>query len=57
MKAIERIDETILLAGPPAYPQTQYRTALLSVAVSSIIGLATQRRFLRASAATRVVAA
>jgi diguanylate cyclase (GGDEF)-like protein len=33
----------ILLVGPPAYPQTQYRAALLSVAVSSIIGLATQR--------------
>jgi diguanylate cyclase (GGDEF)-like protein len=33
----------ILLVGPPAYPQTQYRTALLAVAVSSIIGLATQR--------------
>jgi diguanylate cyclase (GGDEF)-like protein len=33
----------ILLVGAPAYPQTQYRTALLSVAVSSIIGLATQR--------------
>jgi diguanylate cyclase (GGDEF)-like protein len=33
----------ILLVGPPAYPQTQYRAALLAVAVSSIIGLATQR--------------
>ena len=33
----------ILIVGPPAYPQTQYRAALLTVAVSSIIGLATQR--------------
>jgi diguanylate cyclase (GGDEF)-like protein len=33
----------ILIVGPPAYPHTQYRTALLAVAVSSIIGLATQR--------------
>ena len=33
----------IVLIGPPAYPQSQYRAALLSVAVSSIIGLATQR--------------
>jgi diguanylate cyclase (GGDEF)-like protein len=33
----------ILLVGPPAYPHTQYRAALLAVAVSSIIGLATQR--------------
>lgn len=33
----------ILLVGPPAYPQTQYRAALLAVSVSSIIGLATQR--------------
>ena len=33
----------MLLIGPPAYPHTQYRAALLSVAVSSIIGLATQR--------------
>ncbi|HUA75564.1 MAG TPA: diguanylate cyclase [Solirubrobacteraceae bacterium] len=33
----------ILLVGPPAYPHTQYRAALLVVAVSSIIGLATQR--------------
>jgi diguanylate cyclase (GGDEF)-like protein len=32
----------ILLFGPPAYPQTQYRAALLTVAVSSIIGLVTQ---------------
>jgi diguanylate cyclase (GGDEF)-like protein len=33
----------MLLIGPPAYPHTQYRSALLTVAVSSIIGLATQR--------------
>ncbi len=33
----------ILLVGPPTYPHTQYRAALLSVAVSSIIGLATQQ--------------
>jgi diguanylate cyclase (GGDEF)-like protein len=33
----------ILIVGPPAYPHTQYRAALLVVAVSSIIGLATQR--------------
>jgi diguanylate cyclase (GGDEF)-like protein len=33
----------ILIVGPPAYPHTQYRTALLSVTVSSIIGLATQQ--------------
>jgi diguanylate cyclase (GGDEF)-like protein len=33
----------ILIVGPPAYPHTQYRTAVLAVAVSSIVGLATQR--------------
>jgi diguanylate cyclase (GGDEF)-like protein len=33
----------MLIIGPPAYPQTQYRTALLSVAVSTIIGFATQQ--------------
>src|SRR5262249_15437854 len=33
----------ILLVGPPAYPHTQYRAALLVLAASSIIGLATQR--------------
>jgi diguanylate cyclase (GGDEF)-like protein len=33
----------ILIVGAPAYPQTQYRAALLTVTVSSIIGLATQR--------------
>src|SRR5258708_56883 len=33
----------MLLIGPPAYPHPQYRSALLTVAVSSIIGLATQR--------------
>jgi diguanylate cyclase (GGDEF)-like protein len=32
----------IILVGPPAYPNTQYRAAFLSVAVGSIIGLATQ---------------
>jgi diguanylate cyclase (GGDEF)-like protein len=33
----------IILIGPPAYPHTQYRAALLSITVSSIIGLTTQR--------------
>jgi diguanylate cyclase (GGDEF)-like protein len=33
----------ILIVGPPSYPHTQYRAALLAVAVSSIVGLATQR--------------
>jgi diguanylate cyclase (GGDEF)-like protein len=33
----------ILIVGSPAYPQTQYRAALLAVTVSSIVGLATQR--------------
>jgi diguanylate cyclase (GGDEF)-like protein len=33
----------VLIVGPPAYPHTQYRTALLAVAVDGIIGLATQR--------------
>jgi diguanylate cyclase (GGDEF)-like protein len=33
----------ILIVGPPAYPHTQYRAALLVVSVSSIIGVATQR--------------
>jgi diguanylate cyclase (GGDEF)-like protein len=33
----------MLLIGPPAYPHAQYRAAVLSVAVSSIIGLTTQR--------------
>jgi diguanylate cyclase (GGDEF)-like protein len=33
----------ILVVGPPAYPHTLYRAALVSVAVSSIIGLAIQR--------------
>ena len=32
----------ILLLGPPAYPTSQYRTALLLVVVSAIIGLTTQ---------------
>jgi hypothetical protein len=33
----------ILLIGPPPYPHSQYRVALLTVAVSSLIGVATQR--------------
>jgi diguanylate cyclase (GGDEF)-like protein len=33
----------VLIFGPPAYPHTQYRAALLAVAVDGIIGLATQR--------------
>ena len=33
----------ILIVGPPAYPHTQYRAALLTVAVSTIVGFATQR--------------
>ena len=33
----------ILIVGAPAYPQSQYRTALLSVVVSSIVGFATQQ--------------
>ncbi len=33
----------ILLIGAPEYPQSQYRAALLTVAVSAIIGLATSR--------------
>lgn len=33
----------IVIVGPPAYPHLQYRAALLTVAVSSIIGLATRR--------------
>lgn len=32
----------ILLIGAPGYPNTQYRTTLLAVAVDAIIGLATQ---------------
>ena len=32
----------IVLIGPPAYPHTQYRVALLAVAVDGIVGLATQ---------------
>ncbi|MGA9858592.1 MAG: sensor domain-containing diguanylate cyclase [Solirubrobacteraceae bacterium] len=32
----------ILVIGPPAYPHSQYRAALLSVLMSSIVGLATQ---------------
>ncbi|MFZ1996235.1 MAG: sensor domain-containing diguanylate cyclase [Solirubrobacteraceae bacterium] len=33
----------ILIVGPPAYPHSQYRTAVMSVAVSAIIGFATQQ--------------
>ncbi|MGH2915153.1 MAG: diguanylate cyclase domain-containing protein [Solirubrobacteraceae bacterium] len=33
----------IVLIGPPPYPHSQYRAALLAVAVSSIVGLVTQR--------------
>jgi diguanylate cyclase (GGDEF)-like protein len=33
----------ILIVGPPVYPSTQYRAAVLSVVVSAIIGIATQR--------------
>jgi diguanylate cyclase (GGDEF)-like protein len=33
----------ILIVGSPSYPQSQYRSAVLSVAVSAIIGFATQR--------------
>jgi diguanylate cyclase (GGDEF)-like protein len=33
----------IMIVGPPAYPHSQYRAALLTVALSAIIGLATHR--------------
>jgi diguanylate cyclase (GGDEF)-like protein len=33
----------ILIVGPPAYPHSQYRTGVMSVAVSAIIGFATQQ--------------
>jgi diguanylate cyclase (GGDEF)-like protein len=33
----------ILIVGPPAYPHSQYRSAVLTVAVSAIIGFATQQ--------------
>jgi diguanylate cyclase (GGDEF)-like protein len=33
----------ILLVGPPAYPHSQYRAALLTAAVSAIVGLTTRR--------------
>jgi diguanylate cyclase (GGDEF)-like protein len=33
----------ILIVGPPAYPHSQYRSAVLSVTVSAIIGFATQQ--------------
>jgi diguanylate cyclase (GGDEF)-like protein len=32
----------VLIIGPPAYPHTQYRAALLGVTVDGIVGLATQ---------------
>ncbi|HEV7943152.1 MAG TPA: diguanylate cyclase [Solirubrobacteraceae bacterium] len=38
----------IVLVGPPAFPHTQYRAAALTIAVSAIIGLATQRLVWRA---------
>lgn len=33
----------MLVVGPPAYPATQYRAALLSVTAAAIVGFATQR--------------
>jgi diguanylate cyclase (GGDEF)-like protein len=33
----------IVIVGPPAYPHTQYRAALLAVTVSAIVGFATQQ--------------
>ncbi len=33
----------ILIVGPPSYPHSQYRSAVLTVAVSAIIGFATQQ--------------
>ena len=33
----------IVCIGPPEYPHTQYRAALLTIAISAIIGLATRR--------------
>ena len=33
----------ILIVGPPAYPHSQYRSAVLTVAVSALIGFATQQ--------------
>ena len=33
----------ILIVGPPAYPDSQYRAAVLTMAVSAIVGVATQR--------------
>jgi K+-sensing histidine kinase KdpD len=32
----------IIIVGPPSYPPTQYRAALLTISVSAIIGLATK---------------
>jgi diguanylate cyclase (GGDEF)-like protein len=39
-----------LLIGPPAYPDSQYRGGLIFIAVSAIIGLATQRLVTQAQA-------
>jgi diguanylate cyclase (GGDEF)-like protein len=39
-----------LLIGPPAYPDSQYRGGLIFIAVSAIIGLATQRLVTQARA-------
>jgi len=39
-----------LLIGPPAYPNSQYRGGLIFIAVSAIIGLATQRLVTQAQA-------
>ncbi len=33
----------IIIVGPPAYPHAQYRSAVLSTAVSALIGFATQQ--------------
>jgi diguanylate cyclase (GGDEF)-like protein len=33
----------IIIVGPPAYPHSQYRSAVLSTAVSALIGFATQQ--------------
>ncbi|HEY1690327.1 MAG TPA: sensor domain-containing diguanylate cyclase [Solirubrobacteraceae bacterium] len=37
----------IVLVGAPSYPHSQYRAALLSVVISSIIGIATQHLVVR----------
>jgi diguanylate cyclase (GGDEF)-like protein len=39
-----------LLIGPPAYPDSQYRAGVIFIAVSAIIGLATQRLVIQAQA-------